>query len=166
MLAAGFREVASFNPYWDARGRTFEDPDGYRTVLQNAAWTPASIARAEGADDPATVVQRQLDAYNAKDLEALLATYAPDARQFELHGGLLAEGHAQMRERMRVRLAEPDLHAELLSRVAMGRIVVDHERVTRNFPEGKGTMEMVCIYEVDGRLIRKATFTFGERSIP
>jgi catechol 2,3-dioxygenase-like lactoylglutathione lyase family enzyme len=34
----GFRSVASFNPYWDVSGRTFEDPDGYRIVLQNAAW--------------------------------------------------------------------------------------------------------------------------------
>jgi catechol 2,3-dioxygenase-like lactoylglutathione lyase family enzyme len=34
MLAAGFKQVRSFNPYWDARGHTFEDPDGYRTVLQ------------------------------------------------------------------------------------------------------------------------------------
>lgn len=39
MLAAGFRQVASFNPYWDRRGCSFEDPDGYRVVLQNAAWT-------------------------------------------------------------------------------------------------------------------------------
>lgn len=38
LLAAGFREVASFNPYWDVRGRTFEDPEGYRIVAQNAAW--------------------------------------------------------------------------------------------------------------------------------
>lgn len=38
MVAAGFVEVASFNPYWDLRGRTFADPDGYRVVLQNAAW--------------------------------------------------------------------------------------------------------------------------------
>lgn len=39
MLAAGFKPVASFNPYWESRGRTFEDPDGYRIVLQNAAWS-------------------------------------------------------------------------------------------------------------------------------
>jgi hypothetical protein len=39
MLASGFKQVASFNPYWDIRGRTFEDPDGYRVVLQNAAWS-------------------------------------------------------------------------------------------------------------------------------
>lgn len=38
-VAAGFRAVASFNPYWDRRGRTFEDPDGYRVVLQNEAWS-------------------------------------------------------------------------------------------------------------------------------
>jgi len=38
MIDAGFRAVPSNNPYWDVRGRTFEDLDGYRVVLQNAAW--------------------------------------------------------------------------------------------------------------------------------
>ena len=38
MRAAGYEAVPSFNPYWDRAGRTFEDPDGYRVVLQNAAW--------------------------------------------------------------------------------------------------------------------------------
>jgi catechol 2,3-dioxygenase-like lactoylglutathione lyase family enzyme len=36
--AAGYAAVAAVNPYWDRRGRTFEDPDGYRVVLQNARW--------------------------------------------------------------------------------------------------------------------------------
>jgi catechol 2,3-dioxygenase-like lactoylglutathione lyase family enzyme len=35
---AGHRAMPAFNPYWDHRGRTFEDPDGYRVVLQCAAW--------------------------------------------------------------------------------------------------------------------------------
>ena len=39
--AAGFRRVASANPFWDDGGRTFEDVDGYRVVLQRAAWTPS-----------------------------------------------------------------------------------------------------------------------------
>ena len=34
----GYEAVPSFNPYWDRHGKTFEDPDGYRVVLQNAAW--------------------------------------------------------------------------------------------------------------------------------
>lgn len=39
MLVAGFRRAPSYNPYWNRHGRTFEDVDGYRVVLQNAAWT-------------------------------------------------------------------------------------------------------------------------------
>ena len=42
MLLAGFARVTSFNPYWELNGQTFEDPDGYRVVLQNAEW--ASVA--------------------------------------------------------------------------------------------------------------------------
>jgi catechol 2,3-dioxygenase-like lactoylglutathione lyase family enzyme len=38
MDEAGFAPVASFNPYWDERGLTYEDPDGYRVVLQNDDW--------------------------------------------------------------------------------------------------------------------------------
>lgn len=38
MRDAGYSPVVSFNPYWDRNGATFEDPDGYRVVLQNAAW--------------------------------------------------------------------------------------------------------------------------------
>jgi len=36
MDQAGFTTVKSWNPYWDDLGRTFEDPDGYRVVIQNA----------------------------------------------------------------------------------------------------------------------------------
>jgi catechol 2,3-dioxygenase-like lactoylglutathione lyase family enzyme len=32
----GYHPVKAFNPYWDRNGKTFEDPDGYRVVLQNA----------------------------------------------------------------------------------------------------------------------------------
>jgi catechol 2,3-dioxygenase-like lactoylglutathione lyase family enzyme len=35
----GYEPVKSFNPYWDKAGKTFEDPDGYRVVLQNAPWS-------------------------------------------------------------------------------------------------------------------------------
>lgn len=39
MMAAGFDPVPAFNPYWDRDSVTFEDPDGYRLVLQNASWS-------------------------------------------------------------------------------------------------------------------------------
>lgn len=38
MISHGYEPVESLNPYWEARGRTFEDADGYRVVLQNASW--------------------------------------------------------------------------------------------------------------------------------
>jgi catechol 2,3-dioxygenase-like lactoylglutathione lyase family enzyme len=41
MQRAGFPPQSSYNPYWDVSGMTFEDPDGYRVVLQNAAWPSA-----------------------------------------------------------------------------------------------------------------------------
>lgn len=39
MRSCGYEPVESFNPYWDRQGRTFEDADGYRVVLQNAGWS-------------------------------------------------------------------------------------------------------------------------------
>ncbi|MGC6386474.1 VOC family protein [Ewingella sp. S1.OA.A_B6] len=39
MQTAGFMEVASYNPYWDHTGKTFEDIDGYRVVLAQRGWT-------------------------------------------------------------------------------------------------------------------------------
>lgn len=38
MVSAGFRQVKSYNEYWDVLGKSFEDLDGYRVVLQNKEW--------------------------------------------------------------------------------------------------------------------------------
>jgi putative hydrolase of HD superfamily len=114
---------------------------------------------------PLAVVQAQLDAFNARDIEALMRAYAPDAEQFALHGERLATGHAEIRPRYVARFKEPDLHARLLSRTVMGNFVTDLELITRNFPEGVGTLEMLCIYEVvDGR-IRRASFAPGAMTL-
>lgn len=107
---------------------------------------------------PAELIQRQLEAYNRKDVEGWLATYHSQACQYVLHGELLARGHAQLRSRISERFSEPDLHAQLLNRTVSGNIVVDLEQVTRNFPQGRGSQQMLCIYEVQDGLIRTASF--------
>jgi len=100
------------------------------------------------------VVAAQLDAYNRKDLDALLACYADDASMYVYPATLVASGHAALRERMALRFTEPDLHAELRQRVVLGEVVIDDEIVTRNFPEGRGHMLMTMIYRVvDGHII-------------
>lgn len=40
LRAAGARETMNANPFWDAHGVTFKDPDGYSVVLYNEAFTP------------------------------------------------------------------------------------------------------------------------------
>ena len=62
-----------------------------------------------------------------------------------------------MRPRFAARFQEPDLHARLLQRAVMGNIVIDHEEVSRTFPEGPGRVDLVAIYEVVDGLIRSQT---------
>lgn len=39
LVASGFKLVVSYNEYWDVAGKTYEDLDGYRVVLQNREWS-------------------------------------------------------------------------------------------------------------------------------
>ena len=115
---------------------------------------------------PAAVVQRQLDAYDRRDIDALLAVYADDARQFEFPVTLAASGSAHIRARMRARFQEPHLHARLVQRAVMGNVVIDQEVVTRTFAEGGGTVDVVAIYEgIDGR-IASATVQVSNKCLP
>jgi len=82
---------------------------------------------------------------------------------FEHPAKLLARGSAALRERFVARFQEPNLHARLLKRIVMGNTVIDHERVTRTFPEGAGTMELVMIYEVKKGRIATAWSIAGTR---
>ena len=114
---------------------------------------------------PEAIVQQQLDAFNARDLDALMAIYADDARLFEHPATLLASGSAQLRERFALRFQEPNLHAHLTKRIVMERFVMDHEHVARTFPEGTGTVELVATYEVlEGKIIN-AWFLSGPKTL-
>ena len=111
------------------------------------------------------LVQRQLDAYNARDIDALMRTYHSEAKQFEFPAKLLASGSAEIRQRFLARFAEPNLKAKLNRRIIHGSFAIDHETVTRTFPEGAGTIELTAIYEVEAGLIRNAWFIFGKKTI-
>lgn len=117
------------------------------------------------SSDPEAVVQRQLDAYNARDIDALMATCADDVQVFEHPSTLLADGSRELRARQTIRLGEPNLQALLVNRIVAGNLVIDHERVTRTFPEGTGQLEMVAIYEVEHDKIARAWFVFGAKTL-
>ena len=111
-------------------------------------------------------VQQQLEAYNARDIDAFMLWWADDCEYFAFPSTLLAGSAAEIRERHVQRFKEPDLHGTLLSRITVGNVVVDHETVARNFPEGKGEVDVICIYEVENGRIAKAWFKMGEPRIP
>lgn len=114
---------------------------------------------------PEVVVQRQLDAYNRRDLETLLAIYAADAQMFEHPATLLASGSTALRERFQLRFQEPNLHAVLVNRIVMGNLVIDHEVVTRTFPEGTGKIELILLYEVQNGRISKTWLISGSKTL-
>jgi putative hydrolase of HD superfamily len=111
---------------------------------------------------PEQVVQRQLDAYNARDVDAWLASYHPDAEHYELHGGRIARGRSELEQRIQIRFSRTGPACPVTQPDRHGAIVVDHELITRNFPEGRGHVEMICIYEVAFEVIVRATFALGE----
>jgi hypothetical protein len=113
--------------------------------------------------DIATIAQRQLDAFNLRDLDGMMAVYHPEAKQFEFPAALLASGAEEIRKRFLIRFAEPNLHAQLHHRIVRGNFVIDHETVTRTFPEGPGEIELTAIYEVRDGYIYNAWFIFGEK---
>ncbi|MBB2173047.1 SnoaL-like domain-containing protein [Gluconacetobacter asukensis] len=109
----------------------------------------------------AEIVRRQLDAYNARDIETFMSCWAENAEIFAWPATLLASGAADIRARHVERFKEPDLFAKLISRVAVGGLVVDREVVTRNVPEGSGTLDVIGIYELEEGRIRRAWFKQG-----
>ncbi|NBF05138.1 steroid delta-isomerase [Pseudomonas sp. Fl5BN2] len=114
---------------------------------------------------PEAVVEEQLQAYNCKDVQAWLATYALDARQYEHPATLLATGHEEIRSRAVLRFQEPNLHARLIQRSVMGNVVIDHELISRTFADGTGTLETVAIYEVQAGKIKCASFITGQKTL-
>ncbi len=114
---------------------------------------------------PESIIQSQLDAYNARDIDTFMSFWADDAQVFEHPSTLLADGAAAIRARHVLRFQEPNLFAKLIQRIVVGNNVVDQELVTRTFPEGTGTIEVIAIYELAGDKIAKAWFIMGPRTL-
>jgi len=106
----------------------------------------------------AEIIRRQLDAYNARDIKAFMACWALDAEVYAWPDTSLASGAEALRTRHVERFKEPDLFAKLISRVGVGGLMIDREVVTRSFPEGRGTLAVIDIYELEGDKIKRAYF--------
>jgi hypothetical protein len=106
-------------------------------------------------------VQQQLDAYNARDIDAFMAYWADDCEYYEFPSRLLARGTAQIRERHVARFKEPNLFGKLVQRSVVDNLIVDREIVQRTFAEGPGEVDVLAIYQVENGKIAKAWFKIG-----
>lgn len=110
-----------------------------------------------GDFDPVPAVQRQLEAYNARDLARFVREYTedvelfrhPDPTPFLVGRGALA-AHFQAH-----RFSLPALHAQLVGRLVLGNKVIDQERVTG---VGETAVDVAAIYDVTPAGIRRAWF--------
>jgi uncharacterized protein (TIGR02246 family) len=109
------------------------------------------------AETPEQLVQRQLEAYNARDVGRFAATYAEDVKVYRMPGreptlsgrAALAEHYAKNR------FQNPKLHADIVRRIVLGNKVIDHERVVGIEED---PVEVVAVYEVYDGLIRTVWF--------
>jgi hypothetical protein len=108
--------------------------------------------------NPVDPVQRQLEAYNARDLEQFVACYTEDVQLYRMPAKEpTTSGKDAMREVYRQRFASPNLRAEILSRTVMGNKVIDHERIVGI---RETAVEAAAVYEVDGALIKTVWFFY------
>ena len=102
-------------------------------------------------------VQRQLDAYNARDLARFVAEYADDVRVWRIPSAepALSGKAAFSAYYAQHRFGNSALHAQVVARMIAGNKVVDHERIRGLGPE---IVEALAVYEVTDGLIRNVWF--------
>jgi hypothetical protein len=112
------------------------------------------------AFDPAAFAQRQLDAYNARDLASFVAEYTDDVVVYRLpETAPFLVGKPALSEHYRkTRFNLPSLHAELVNRMTFGNKVIDQERV---LGVQEQPMDVAAIFEVTPSGISKAWFVSG-----
>jgi hypothetical protein len=107
---------------------------------------------------PTDVVDRQLAAFNARDINSFVTCYAEGAAVLQPDGSVLASGHDEIRRQYGELFdRSPDLRAVIPNRIAVGPVVVDEELITGfNLPGAPSEMHSVVAYRVNDDLIDHA----------
>jgi hypothetical protein len=107
--------------------------------------------------NPAEIVQAQLDAYNAGDVDKCCAFYAEDCVIGDLNGDVRQASRAALHARYTDLFKQfPQNNARLVNRVMVGNTVIDHEDVSR--APGGERFEIIAIYTIKNGLIARCDF--------
>ena len=103
------------------------------------------------------VIQEQVDAYNARDIERFLVCYATDAVILNGDGSTLYQGHEAIRAGYTGLFTQnPAMHVEIPTRIAVGSWVFDEEIVTGLSMEGRpAELHAVAAYLVANGAIQR-----------
>ncbi len=113
------------------------------------------IHEEKSSESPVEIVQKQLDAYNNRDIDAFLATYAENVEVYNYPHIPQYTGQETMRNSYEGFFqSTPDLHCAIKTRLVINNKVIDLEDVTIN---GK-QYPFIAIYEVENDKISKVTF--------
>ncbi len=107
-------------------------------------------------ETPLSLVQKQLIAYNARNIDAFLEPYADDVEIYDFPNKLLSKGKEAMRKDYAFFNTVPELHCEIKQRIIQGNIVIDKESVT-GFGSSK-PLEATAIYHIEGNKIKRVYF--------
>ena len=108
------------------------------------------------------VVDAQIEAYRAKDVERFLSHYADDASVVLFDGTPMFADKQAMREQYGQLFAgSPDLHLTVASRMTAGDFVVDEEHVSgMHFGDMPTEMTALSVYRVTHGKITRVTLLF------
>ena len=105
--------------------------------------------------NPEPIVQKQLEAYNTRDVEAFLATYSDTIKIYDFPNNIRTDGKKALQKGYADFFKSTvDLHCEIKNRIVINNKVIDEEEITAN---GK-TFNAVAIYEIEDGKIAKVTF--------
>jgi imidazolonepropionase-like amidohydrolase len=107
--------------------------------------------------EPVDLVQQQLNAYNAHDLDAFLVPFADDVEVYSTSGKLMMKGKEQMRKEYQFITRMPHLYCRLVNRIVSGNTVIDHEEIWTK-PEPVKLNYGVAIYVIENRKIKRVYF--------
>ena len=108
--------------------------------------------------NPVAIVQAQLDAYNAQDLDAYCGYFTDDVVVANVGGDVTSTGIDAYRARYKDAFAKfPNNKAELLNRIVLNGAIIDHERVDRGDGETP-VFEVAAIYSFRGDKISRVDF--------
>ncbi len=107
---------------------------------------------------PEAIVQKQLDAYNNRNIEDFAACHTENITLYSFSQNTpYVEGKNQLREMYGVIFNEsPQLYSKLLNRIVMNNTVIDYEEIVGR--KGIDILELIAIYEIKNGLINKAHF--------